>query len=120
MLYLHDKPGPENCPQKVYDALVDALEHVTEFEGYIFESGQGLSRVLFRHICVLLSHPQQRCLQDHIDVPKSLTKKSPTADSAPGEETVAVSSQWEDWECKFLLPWSKVHKQYVAVFSFVV
>jgi hypothetical protein len=93
VLYLHDKPGPENCPQKVYDALVDALEHVTEFEGYIFESGQGLSRVLFRHICVLLSHPQQRCLQDHIDIPKSLTKKSPTADSAPGEETVAVSSQ---------------------------
>ncbi|KAI8530984.1 hypothetical protein RHMOL_Rhmol11G0102500 [Rhododendron molle] len=93
VLYLHDKPGPDNCPQKVYDSLVDALEHVTEFEGYIFESGQGLSRVLFRYMCVLLSHPQQRCLQDHIDIPKSLTKKSPTAESAPGEEIVAVSSQ---------------------------
>ena len=93
VVYLHDKPGPENCPQKVYDALVDALEHVTEYEGYIFESGQGLSRVLFRHMCILLSHPQQRCLQDLIDLPKSLTKKSPTADSAPGEENPAASSQ---------------------------
>ncbi|XAR70811.1 hypothetical protein NMG60_11027815 [Bertholletia excelsa] len=88
VIYLHDKPGPENCPQKVYDALVDALEHVTEYEGYIFESGQGLSRVLFRHMCLLLSHPQQRCLQDNIDFPKSLVKKSPTTDLAPGEDTV--------------------------------
>ncbi|KAL6985504.1 hypothetical protein U1Q18_018879 [Sarracenia purpurea var. burkii] len=93
VIYLHDKPGPDNCPQRVYDALVDALEQVTEYEGYIFESGQGLSRVLFRHMCVLLSHPQQRCLQDHVDIPKSLAKKSPAADSAPGEENVAVSSQ---------------------------
>ncbi|THG21638.1 uncharacterized protein LOC114257875 [Camellia sinensis] len=91
---LHDKPGPDNCPQKVYDALVDALENVTEYEGYILESGQGLSRVLFRHMCVLLSHPQQRCLQDNIDIPKSLMKKSPTADSATAvEESVLVSSQ---------------------------
>ncbi|XP_052210831.1 uncharacterized protein LOC127813740 [Diospyros lotus] len=93
VIYLHDKPGPDNCPQKVYDALVDALEHVTEYEGYIFETGQGLSRVLFRHMCVLLSHPQQRCLQDNIDIPKSLTKKSPTADAAPAEEPVPVTSQ---------------------------
>ncbi|GMP95033.1 hypothetical protein CsSME_00044246 [Camellia sinensis var. sinensis] len=94
VVYLHDKPGPDNCPQKVYDALVDALENVTEYEGYILESGQGLSRVLFRHMCVLLSHPQQRCLQDNIDIPKSLMKKSPTADSATAvEESVPVSSQ---------------------------
>ncbi|KAM7507553.1 hypothetical protein LguiA_018006 [Lonicera macranthoides] len=88
VMYLHDKPGPDNCPQKVYDALVDALEHVSEYEGYIFESGQGLTRVLFRHMCVLLSHPQQRCVQDDIDLPKSLTKKSPTPDSVPPEENV--------------------------------
>ncbi|KAK9274167.1 hypothetical protein L1049_018981 [Liquidambar formosana] len=93
VIYLHDKPGPENCPQKVYDALVDALEHVSEYEAYIFESGQGLTRVLFRHMCVLLSHPQQRCVQDDVDIPKSLAKKSPAADSAPGDENVPVSSQ---------------------------
>ncbi|XP_058068333.1 uncharacterized protein LOC131217425 [Magnolia sinica] len=93
VIYLHNKPGPENCPQKVYDALVDALEHVSEYEGYIFESGQGLSRVLFRHMCVLLSHPQQRCAQDDIDIPKSLTKKSSATDAAPGEESIPVSSQ---------------------------
>lgn len=92
VMYLHDKPGPENCPQKVYDALVDALEQVSEYEGYIFESGQGLTRILFRHMCVLLSHPQQRCVQDDIDVPKSLVKKS-TTDAAPSEEVVPVSSQ---------------------------
>ncbi|KAJ6862718.1 hypothetical protein NC652_039552 [Populus alba x Populus x berolinensis] len=28
VMYLHDKPGPDNCPQEVYDALVDTLEHV--------------------------------------------------------------------------------------------
>lgn len=91
VMYLHDKPGPENCPQKVYDALVDALEQVSEYEGYIFESGQGLPRILFRHMCVLLSHPQQRCVQDDIDIPKSLTKKSASVEASG--EIVPVSSQ---------------------------
>ncbi|KAK4374239.1 hypothetical protein RND71_004916 [Anisodus tanguticus] len=92
VVYLHDKPGPDNCPQKVYDGLVEALEHVSEYEGYIFESGQGLTRVLFRHMCTLLSHPQQRCVQDDLDIPKSLTKKTAVADSAPADDAV-VSSQ---------------------------
>lgn len=92
VIYLHDKPGPENCPQKVYDSLVEALELVTEYEGYIFESGQGLTRVLFRHICTLLSHPHQRCLQDEVSLPKSLSKKSPAADVVPVDESVPVSS----------------------------
>ncbi|KMT17979.1 hypothetical protein BVRB_2g033250 [Beta vulgaris subsp. vulgaris] len=93
VIYLHDKPGPDNCPQKVYDALVEALEHVTEYEGYIFESGQGLQRVLFRHMCLLLSHPQQRCLQDDLGLPTTLAKKLPATDSTPGEDTISVSSQ---------------------------
>ncbi|KAL5558755.1 hypothetical protein UlMin_034966 [Ulmus minor] len=93
VLYLHDKPGPDNCPQKVYDSLVDALDHVSEYEGYIFESGQGLQRVLFRHMCVLLAHPQQRCTQDYLDIPKSLAKKSPPTDSMPEDSPVPVSSQ---------------------------
>ncbi|KAL8130462.1 hypothetical protein V2J09_019617 [Rumex salicifolius] len=77
VIYLHDKPTPDNCPQRVYDALVEALESVTENEGYIFESGQGLQRILFRQMCTLLSHPQQRCMQDDIAVPKNLQKKTP-------------------------------------------
>ncbi|KAG1330190.1 BRISC and BRCA1-A complex member 1 [Cocos nucifera] len=94
VMYLHDKPSSENCPQKVYDALVDALEHVSEYEGYIFESGQGLSRVLFRHMCMLLSHPQQRCVQDDLDIPKSLTRKSaPPIDAIPSDDSISVSSQ---------------------------
>ncbi|KAH0969495.1 hypothetical protein GBA52_028676 [Prunus armeniaca] len=76
VVYLHDKPGPDNCPQEVYDSLVDALELVSEYEGYILESGQGLTRVLFRYMCMLLSHPQQRCPQDHLDIPKPLLEKS--------------------------------------------
>lgn len=92
VMYLHDKPGPDNCPQVVYDALVDALEHVSEYEGYILESGQGLARILFRQMFILLSHPQQRCVQDDLDIPKSLTKKSPAADSVP-EDSITVSSQ---------------------------
>ncbi|CDP08236.1 unnamed protein product [Coffea canephora] len=93
VIYLHDKPGPDNCPQKVYDSLVEALELVTEYEGYIYESGQGLTRILLRHMCILLSHPQQRCVQDDVDVPKSLTKKSPTTESASVDESAPVSSQ---------------------------
>ncbi|KAL0925213.1 hypothetical protein M5K25_003530 [Dendrobium thyrsiflorum] len=95
VLYLHDKPGPENCPQKVYDVLVDALEHVSEHEGYIFESGQGLARVLFRHICILLAHPQQRCGQDDIDMPKSLEKKllPPPTDPTIVEENISSTIQ---------------------------
>lgn len=93
VIYLHDKPGPENCPQKVYDALVEALEQVTEYEGYIFESGQGLQRILFRHMCLLLSHPQQRCLQDDLGLPMALTKKLPATDSSPGEDAITVISQ---------------------------
>ncbi|KAL2940213.1 BRISC and BRCA1-A complex member 1 [Bienertia sinuspersici] len=88
VVYLHDKPGPENCPQKVYDALVEALEHVTEYEGYIFESGQGLQRILFRHMCLLLSHPQQRCIQDDLGLPMSLSKKMLATDAAQGQDTI--------------------------------
>lgn len=76
----------------VYDALVDALEHVSEYEGYILESGQGLARVLFRIMYVLLLHPQQRCAQDHLDIPKSLTKKSTSSESVP-EDSIPISSQ---------------------------
>ncbi|KAL3818973.1 hypothetical protein ACJIZ3_004878 [Penstemon smallii] len=92
VMYLHDKPGPENCPQTVYDTLVEALEQVSELEGYIFESGQGLTRALFRHMSVLLCHPQQRCVQEEVDIPKSLTKKSPVADPSQGGDIVVVSS----------------------------
>ncbi|KAF4375665.1 hypothetical protein CsatB_006212 [Cannabis sativa] len=90
VIYLHDKPGPDNCPQEVYDSLVDALDHVSEYEGYIFESGQGLQRVLFKYMCTLLAHPQQRCAQELVDLPKALTKKSPPTDTVP-EDNVPVS-----------------------------
>ncbi|KAF3335329.1 BRISC and BRCA1-A complex member 1 [Carex littledalei] len=93
-VYLHDKPGPDNCPQKVYDALVDAVEHVSQYEGYVFESGQGLTRVLFRHMCVLLSHPAQRCMQDDLDVPRSIVKRAPPVggEGTPSEESMIISS----------------------------
>ncbi|XP_024377419.1 uncharacterized protein [Physcomitrium patens] len=73
-LYLHDKPTHENCPQDVYDSLVDALERVSEFESYIFESSSGSARLLFRSMCILLSHPQQRCPQDEFEAPKDISK----------------------------------------------
>ncbi|XP_061374972.1 uncharacterized protein LOC133317154 [Gastrolobium bilobum] len=93
VMYLHDKPGPDNCPQEVYDTLVEALEHVSEYEGYIMESGQGLARVLFRHVLILLLHPQQRCIQDYIDIPKSLAKKAPLVEPMATEDNAPVSSQ---------------------------
>jgi hypothetical protein len=93
VMYLHDKPNRDNCPQKVYDALVDALERTTEHEGYIYENGGGLTRVLFRHMCILLSHPQQRCPQDDIDIPKSLIKIVP-----PGDAPASSSSSRKEEE----------------------
>ena len=81
VIYLHDKPGPHNCPQKVFDALVDALDHMSEYEGYIFECGQG-SR-LFRHMSTLLAHPQQRCPQDKLDIPKILARRSAEPEAGP-------------------------------------
>lgn len=93
VIYLHDKPNPENCPQKVYDSLVDALESVTAYEGYIFESGQGLLRVLLRQMCSLLAHPQQRCEQEAIDFPKSLAIKSPAPETTPSEDSTPVPIQ---------------------------
>ncbi|GJN00910.1 hypothetical protein PR202_ga18137 [Eleusine coracana subsp. coracana] len=93
IIYLHDKTGPDNCPQKVYDVLVDALEHVSQYEGYILESSQGLARVLFRHTCILLSHPLQRCIQDDIDFPKQVAKKTVAAEASQKEDGTPVSSQ---------------------------
>lgn len=95
VMYLHDKPGPDNCPQEIYDTLVEALEHVTEYEGYILESGQGLARVLFRHMLILLSHPQQRCVQDYVDIPRPLVKKAPQVEPMAIENNapIPVSSQ---------------------------
>lgn len=93
IIYLHDKPTADNCPQKVYDALVDALEHVSQYEGYILETGQGLARILFRQTCILLSHPLQRCIQDDLDIPKPLAKKNMVTEAAQNEDGMPVSTQ---------------------------
>ncbi|KAK7311414.1 hypothetical protein RJT34_09546 [Clitoria ternatea] len=93
VMYLHDKPGPDNCPQEVYDTLVEALEHVSEYEGYILESGQGLARILFRQVLILLSHPQQRCIQEYIDIPKSIAKKASQVDPMVTEDCAPIASQ---------------------------
>ncbi|CAN8273187.1 unnamed protein product [Cochlearia groenlandica] len=92
VMYLHDKPSPDNCPQDVYDSLVDAVEQVSEYEGYIFESGQGLARSLFKNMSILLSHPQQRCGQDDLDIPKSLVKKVPVVDATNAEDQHNVNN----------------------------
>ncbi|KAL9252309.1 BRISC and BRCA1-A complex member 1-like protein [Drosera capensis] len=90
VVYLHDKPGPENCPQKVYDALVDAIEHISEHDGYIFETSQGLQRILVKNMCLLLSSPPQRCIQDDLDVPKNLAKKPPVVSPVQGDDSVMI------------------------------
>lgn len=93
VVYMHDKPTAENCPQKVYDVLVDALEHVSQYEGYILETGQGLARVLFRQICILLSHPLLRCIQDDLDIPKQVVKKTMAIEAVQSEDSAPVPSQ---------------------------
>ncbi|KAL9255303.1 hypothetical protein AKJ16_DCAP15994 [Drosera capensis] len=90
VVYLHDKPGPENCPQKVYDALVDAIEHISEHDGYIFETSQGLQRILVKNMCLLLSYPPQRCIQDDLDVPRNLAKKPPVVSPMQGDDSVMI------------------------------
>ncbi|XP_023634571.1 uncharacterized protein LOC17878717 isoform X2 [Capsella rubella] len=73
VLYLHDKPGPDNCPHDVYDSLGDAIKRVSKYGGYIFESGHGLAQSVFKRMSTLLSHPPQRCAQ--VDLPKPPAKK---------------------------------------------
>ncbi|OAO97535.1 hypothetical protein AXX17_AT4G37790 [Arabidopsis thaliana] len=73
VMYLHDKSGPDNCTHDVYDSLVDAIERVSEYEGYIFEDSHGLAQSVFRRMSTLLSHPPQRCAQ--VDLPKPPAKK---------------------------------------------
>ncbi|KAJ4748930.1 BRISC and BRCA1-A complex member 1 [Rhynchospora pubera] len=88
------EPGPDNCPQLVYDALGDAAEQVSEHVSYIFETGQGLTRILFRHMCILLAHPIQRCAQDDIDMPKPVVKRvlPGGGDGTMGEERAVISN----------------------------
>lgn len=94
VLYLHDKPGPENCPQKVFDSLLDVVEHVSQYEGYVFENGQGSPRALFRQMCLLLCHPMQRCLQEDLDIPKSIIKKtSGSTEGAIGDEGKQIQTR---------------------------
>jgi hypothetical protein len=69
----------------VYDALVEALEKVNVDEGYIYENGTGLTRILFRQMCCLLVHPQQRCAQDDFEVPKDISKLAMAADGLAGQ-----------------------------------
>ncbi|KAL6276686.1 hypothetical protein ACE6H2_020287 [Prunus campanulata] len=95
VVYLHEKPGPDNCPQEIFDSLVDAVEHVSEYEGYTLETGQLLARILFRYMCMLLSHPQQRCPQDQLDIPKPLGKKLLAADSMTTDDSITVSGKSE-------------------------
>ncbi|KAI4376977.1 hypothetical protein MLD38_014676 [Melastoma candidum] len=83
VIYLHNKPSPDNCPQEVYEVLVDAVKQVSEYEGDILESGQALSRILFHLMCMMLSHPQQRCSQDYLGIPKSRVRETLPADSVP-------------------------------------
>ncbi|XP_058745771.1 uncharacterized protein LOC131618598 [Vicia villosa] len=73
ILYLHDKPGPDNCFQEVYDALVEILEHVSNYQGYIYAIRS--AKDLYVHVLILLSHPQQRCAQKYLHIPKALEKK---------------------------------------------
>ncbi|XP_010447311.1 PREDICTED: uncharacterized protein LOC104729967 isoform X2 [Camelina sativa] len=63
ILYLHDRPSPDNSPHDVYDSLVDAIKRVSKCEGYIFGSGHGLAQSFFKRMSTLLSHPSQRCAQ---------------------------------------------------------
>jgi hypothetical protein len=92
-VYMHEKPSPTNCPQSVYDGLVDALERVSQREGYIFESSSGSARTLFKQICLLLHHPHQRIAQDEAQEIKDLaqarlaaevTAALPTPEAPPG------------------------------------
>ncbi|GBG70266.1 hypothetical protein CBR_g6395 [Chara braunii] len=78
-IYLHDKPKPNNRPQQVFDALVEKIELVSNSDtAYIFESSNGLPRTLFKHMCLLLTHPLQRCVQEDLDTPRDLAKWDPT------------------------------------------
>lgn len=91
-IYLHDRPSESNCPQAVYDTLVNTLEQVSEYETYIFETSSGLAKVLFRMICILLAHPAQRIEQDDLDLPKDIGKPPEPPGPIPQPVTITKES----------------------------
>lgn len=78
VISLLDDLNVEYRRNNVYGALVDVVSGVSKYEGYVIRCLHGLVHALLRHMCVLLLHPQQRRAQVEIDIPRSLTKKSPT------------------------------------------
>ena len=75
-----------NCPQRVFDTLVEASGNMGE--GHIYENGSGLTRILFRQICCLLVHPEQRCVQDDFKVPKDISKATITLDGSTNQSPI--------------------------------
>eukprot|EP00268_Persea_americana_P064785 TRINITY_DN8566_c0_g1_i3.p1 TRINITY_DN8566_c0_g1~~TRINITY_DN8566_c0_g1_i3.p1 ORF type:complete len:188 (+),score=19.09 TRINITY_DN8566_c0_g1_i3:784-1347(+) len=78
VIFLLDDLNVEYRRNNVYGALLDVVRDISKYGGYVIRCLHGLVHALLRHMCVLLLHPQQRCAQDEIDIPRSLAKKSPT------------------------------------------
>ncbi|RWR82742.1 hypothetical protein CKAN_01147500 [Cinnamomum micranthum f. kanehirae] len=76
VVFLCEESSVENRGQNVYNTLVEAVADISKYAGYVIQCFHGLVFALLSHMCVLLSHPQQRTAQDEIDIPKSLMMKS--------------------------------------------
>lgn len=76
VVFFREDSSVENRRQNVYNTLVDAVADISRYAGYVIQCFHGLVFALLSHMCVLLSHPQQRTAQDEIDIPKALTMKS--------------------------------------------
>ncbi|XP_010447312.1 PREDICTED: uncharacterized protein LOC104729967 isoform X3 [Camelina sativa] len=91
ILYLHDRPSPDNSPHDVYDSLVDAIKRVSKCEGYIFGSGHGLAQSFFKRMSTLLSHPSQRCAQ--ADLLKPPAKKPAVSCDKPASDSKKAAKE---------------------------
>ena len=72
VLYLHEKPNPQNRPQEVFDKLTSA--EITSPESFFLEDSTNYRRLVL-HTTLLLAHPRQRQPYTHIS-PLQRKKKS--------------------------------------------
>uniref|UniRef100_A0A7S3US84 BRISC and BRCA1-A complex member 1 n=1 Tax=Heterosigma akashiwo TaxID=2829 RepID=A0A7S3US84_HETAK len=65
LLYIHKRPSEEGviC-QEIYDSLVKIESQVPTKQSYFMETSTSIQR-LYMHMCMLLTHPAQRDLQEN-------------------------------------------------------
>eukprot|EP01026_Neomeris_dumetosa_P057835 TRINITY_DN5344_c0_g1_i6.p1 TRINITY_DN5344_c0_g1~~TRINITY_DN5344_c0_g1_i6.p1 ORF type:complete len:339 (-),score=45.63 TRINITY_DN5344_c0_g1_i6:66-1043(-) len=75
LIYIHDKIGPGNCVQSVYDQLctyVDKMAQLTMYTQYVYELTS--LDMLDEYFMYIMAHGLQRVVQEEIEPPKDISR----------------------------------------------